>query len=545
MLQQESRQSSSSLDRSAARSALQQPSVISRTADTEAQAAAVIVLAPKAVLESDDDSRDEAVSSSMELPSPLSSSLLSEAVVTKSVFGSDAEVQGCNSAAAEVHQPSSSMPAESAYGFSGLDAFLHTVTSTDEVLNDLLGDLSCSASSSVPSELSRQSSSAMLDLAQADRSGNNDFASVSMADAMSSSSLLPSTEVRCTSSSPPAAEAIYSSSAQPAQSPGSPRGTTDMVLDALLEKLHSAELARQSSSAALLDSLTSLAGMHRQSSSSPVAGACSPDQFQRQPSSSFVAAISSPEFQRQLSFSPGFGASTSAETEQQLTSSPRAPESRSADTRLQSSSLAMAGMETACSSGIKTESWHGHASSYLPAVIRHPSYGSQQRNAAELRRSSSSAAHAASVSQAEAAVDVVFEDAEEQSQEEDVYDLPALGGGEEEEDKEEERGLQRVTTHDLVMYGLLDGVNAAESSSIATFQVCATLNESSHLHACMLALSCDHGSHCNRNSFHTQSMSHLLTLAHRLSSQLQTRHSHGANDQHISSTRMSSFMTWL
>ena len=520
--------------------------MISRAADTEAQAAAVIVLAPKAALGSDDDSRDEAGSRNMELPTPLSSSLLSEAVVTKSVFGSDAEVQGCNSAAAEVHQPSSSMPAESAYGFSGLDAFLHTVTSTDEVLNDLLGDLSCSSSSFVPTELSRQSSSAMLDLAQADRSGNHDFASVSMADAMSSSSLLPSTEVRCTSSSPPAAEAIYSSSAQPAQSPGSPRGTTDMVLDALLENLHSAELARQSSSAALLDSLTSLAGMHRQSSSSPVAGACSPDQFQRQPSSSFVAGISSPaEFQRQLSSSPEFGASTSAETEQQLPSSPHAPESRSADTRLQSSSLAITGMETACSSGIKTESWQGHASSYLPAVIRHPSYGSQQRNAAELRRSSSSAAHAASVSQAEAAADVVFEDAEEQSQEEDVYDLPASGGGEEEEDKEEERGLQRVTTHDLVMYGLLDGVNAAESSSIATFQVCATLNESSHLHACTLALSCDHGSHCNRNSFHTQTMSHLLTLPHRLSSQLQTQHSYGVNDQHISLTRMSPFMTWL
>ena len=60
--------------------------------------------------------------------------------------------------------------------------------------------------------------------------------------------------------------------------PSSPRAPADVVLDVLLEDLRSAEFARQSSSAALLDSLTSLAELHQRSSSSPLLEAVNDEQ---------------------------------------------------------------------------------------------------------------------------------------------------------------------------------------------------------------------------------------------------------------------------
>lgn len=298
---------------SAASSAVQQSALQPDELDVEAEMAAADNLALK-VSELDSCSRDGSALSPVDLPSLLSSSPVTEAltVVSASI---DVKVAHDDSNAAAAEGGQSSSLADSADGVNGLDAFLHTVTTADAVLNDLLGELSDS-SSLAPAELSRQSSASLHDLAQPElisdsalpvnpsssasipeQAQQGSLVSASLKDCFASAlspfsgaahdssplsavldpflSSTASLSAACAlspSSSPvPAADTDHTSSAQPDRmSPTSPRTTTDVVLDVLLEDLRIAELARQSSSSMLLDSLASLAEMHRQSSSSPV-----------------------------------------------------------------------------------------------------------------------------------------------------------------------------------------------------------------------------------------------------------------------------------
>ena len=168
---------------------------------------------------------------------------------------------------------------------SRLESFLHTVTTADEVLNDLLGELSRSSSSSSPAQISRQSQNSRV--AAAD---SYCFALAAPADeALQSSS---SVQQDATGTHAPSTAALHSD--MPFSELQSPRSTTDAVLDTLLEDLRTVELARQSSSSVLLSRLTTLAEMRRQSAcSSPVAGTSQADML-RKPSSSSelpVAAV--------------------------------------------------------------------------------------------------------------------------------------------------------------------------------------------------------------------------------------------------------------
>ncbi len=277
-------QSSSSA--SAADSALQQSGLHSRAPGTEAAPAAAVSLAPTAPSSGSPGGND---SFDSPLQTAVASSLVTEAMITVNT-GSPGELcDDINATAAQAEQSSSSVPgADDAHG---LDAFLHTVTTADNVLNDLLGELSCS-SSLIPAELSRQSSSSMPDQAQAGSPYNGLPAEAFVLGAVRTSLTVAAADAFCSSSSPAsAAEVDCSSSAEPGQRSASPcRVSTDVVLDALLGELHTAELARQSSSLALLHSLNSLTEMHRQSSSSPVAESSTSAMFSTRPSSSSLAA---------------------------------------------------------------------------------------------------------------------------------------------------------------------------------------------------------------------------------------------------------------
>lgn len=306
--QQAALRSSSSI--SAASSAVQQSAPQSHELDAEADLAAADTLMP----ELDSGSRDGSGFSPVDLQTPLSSSPVTEALAVVPARA-DVRVAHDDSNAAPAEGAQSSSIVDSADGVNCLDAFLHTVTTADAVLNDLLGELSDS-SSLAPAELSRQSSASLHDLAQPEvisdsalyvnpsssaslpeqaqqgslvstslkdcgASGSSPFSGAAHDSSplsalrdpfLSSTASLSAACALSPSSSPvPAADADRSSSAEPTRrSPTSPRTTTDVVLDTLLEDLRTAELARQSSSSMLLDSLASLAEMHRQSSSSPV-----------------------------------------------------------------------------------------------------------------------------------------------------------------------------------------------------------------------------------------------------------------------------------
>jgi hypothetical protein len=230
----------------------------------------------------------------------LASALVTEAIITVNTVSLGESFHDNNASAAEAEQSSSSVPGADAHG---LDAFLHTVTTADNVLNDLLGELSCS-SSLTPGELSRQSSSSMPDQDQTGSPYNTLPAEASVSEAIRTSSALAAADAFCSSSSPAsAAEVDCSSPAEPGQRSTSPsRVSTDVVLDALLGDLRTAELARQSSSSALLHSLNSLAEMHRQSSSSSLAAATasSPDAYSQHLRSSSSSPV--PGAARQGSF---------------------------------------------------------------------------------------------------------------------------------------------------------------------------------------------------------------------------------------------------
>ena len=162
---------------------------------------------------------------------------------------------------------------ESAGDVSCLDSFLHTVTTADQVLNDLLGEL---PSSSASPSLSRQSSSLAGVTANPLALASGDAA-----DGVFQSSSSPVQLGIYASSSAAAVESKLAPSDL-----NSPRPTTDAVLDSLLEDLRSAELTRHSSSSALLSRLNSLAELRRRSaSSSPVARTSQVD-IHYQPSSS-------------------------------------------------------------------------------------------------------------------------------------------------------------------------------------------------------------------------------------------------------------------
>lgn len=300
----------SSSSASAAVSALQQSGLHRQAPGTEAASAAAVSLAPTAPRSSSpggNDSLDSPVQTA------LASSSVTEAIITVNAVSLGEPCDDSNASAAEAEQSSSSVSgADEAHG---LDAFLHTVTTADNVLNDLLGELSRS-SSLTPAELSRQSFTSMPDQAQAGSPCIFLPAEASVTDAVRTSSTLAAADAFCSSSSPAsAAEVDCSSSAEPGQRSTSPdRVSTDVVLDALLGDLRTAELARQSSSSVLLHSLNSLAEMHRQSSSVPVAGSNASAMLDIHPSSSSLAAAtaSSPVMYSQhlhpSSSSPGPGA---------------------------------------------------------------------------------------------------------------------------------------------------------------------------------------------------------------------------------------------
>ncbi len=314
--------SSSSI--SAPVSALQLSGLHSQAPGTEAAPAAAVSLAPTAPRFSGNDSLDSPVQTD------LAPSVITEALITVNTVSLGESCDDINASAAEAEQSSSSVPG--ADGAHGLDAFLHTVTTADNVLNDLLGELSCS-SSLAPAELSRQSSSSMPDQAQAGSPYNTLPAEASVSDAICTSAALAAADAFCSSSSPAsAAEVDCSSSAEPGQRSTSPsRVSTDVVLDALLGDLRTAELARQSSSSVLLHSLNSLSEMHRQSSSSPVAGSSTSAMLSMHPSSSSLAAAttSSPDdysqHLRSSSSSPGPGAARRDSHREQSSSSAAQP----------------------------------------------------------------------------------------------------------------------------------------------------------------------------------------------------------------------------
>ena len=179
----------------------------------------------------------------------------------------------------------SAMPAtsraSSSADVSGLENFLHTVTTADEVLSDLLRELSGSSSSSSVAQMLQQESSffALPNLAEEERpdvtaANPNPSVLASPANGLlqSSPSVQQDTSGVHTSSSAALHSHMLDYDLQ------SPRLATDVVLDTLLEDLRSAELVRQSSSSVLLSRLNSLAEMRRRSaSSSPVAGTSQAD----------------------------------------------------------------------------------------------------------------------------------------------------------------------------------------------------------------------------------------------------------------------------
>ena len=209
---------------------------------------------------------------------------------------SDAESHSSHSAGPEA-EPASTREAASAVqpeaDVSRLESFLHTVTTADEVLNDLLGELYGSSSSSSPAQLSRQSSSSALpNLAEEQSNDRHHDVTPANSDAFALASPADGA-LQSSSSAQQDAAGIHASSSSAALFNDMPhselqshRSTTGAVLDTLLEDLRSAELLRQSSSSVLLSRLTSLAEMHRRSaSSSPVAGTSQADML-RQPSPS-------------------------------------------------------------------------------------------------------------------------------------------------------------------------------------------------------------------------------------------------------------------
>ncbi len=313
----------SSSSTSAAVSALQQSDLHRQAPGTEAAPAAAVSLAPTAPRSSSPGGND---SFDSPVQTALASSLVTEATTTVNTASPGESCDDINASATEAEQSSSSVSgADSAHG---LDAFLHTVTTADHVLNGLLGELSRS-SSLTPAELSRQSSSPVPDQAQAGSQCTILPAEASVSDAVCASATPAAADTFCSSSSPAsAAEVDCSSSAEPGQRSASPsRLSTDVVLDALLEDLRTAELARQSSSSVLLHSLNSLAEMHRQSSSSPVAGSSASAMLSMHPSSSSLTAAtaSSPdEYSQHLhpsSSSPVPGAAGQGSFRQQSSSS--------------------------------------------------------------------------------------------------------------------------------------------------------------------------------------------------------------------------------
>ena len=165
---------------------------------------------------------------------------------------------------------------ESAAEVSRLDGFLHTVTTADEVLNELLGELSYTSSFSSPLQISRQpSSSALYKLTgqQPDDASIHKIQLSSSASAPADAALWSSSVAGRQAHGVPASSSAHGHAETPESFVHSPRSTTDLVLDTLLDDLRSAERARQSSSSVLLSSLNSLAEMRRRSaSSSPVAG---------------------------------------------------------------------------------------------------------------------------------------------------------------------------------------------------------------------------------------------------------------------------------
>lgn len=213
---------------------------------------------------------------------------------TEALRASSCEEVGKLSDSSAAHSSHTSSSAESAAAANGLDGFLHTVTTADEVLNELLGDLSRSSSSSSAAQMSQPSSSSALpDLA------STEDADISAAQLQPSSSSVLTADAAVLSSSPEKglADGICASSSalglshMPDSVLHSPRTPTEFVLDTLLDDLRSAELARQSSSSVLLSRLNSLAELRRRSaSSSPVAGSSSQADVWRQAPSSPPAA---------------------------------------------------------------------------------------------------------------------------------------------------------------------------------------------------------------------------------------------------------------
>ncbi len=455
-------QSSSPLGPSAATAAaVQQPMLPSHGSFAEVDAAAAISQAQ--TFPQPGSGRTEVHDSTAHLQTAKSSSSVTEAVMIASADISERDTDGQHSIAIEADQ-SSSAPAESAYAVSGLDAFLHTVTTADEVLNDLLGELSDSSSSPTPTAMSRQSSSSLADLTQADGTAvlenRASSASPSVSGLTHSFSELPAAEVIQLSAVLSAAEAIQSSSAEPAaESPRSssplsaaeaicsssaearsPRSTTEVVLDALLADLRSAELVRQSSSTVLLDSLTSLAQIHRQSSSSG-----SFDSLQ-QSSSSPRAGSSNHDMLRQQSSSSSPLPTDTAEPQQQHSSSP--------------ASSSMVETRTAGRQGSPADVGDPSASSAV--ILLKVAAQRSQQEASVPQQYSCSAGLPTSGPAARAAL--LSEEVQDQK--------ASLGAVEPEEEEEQQaQGLKSFTADELVVRGILDGVRQADVSHAVTGQV--------------------------------------------------------------------------
>ena len=220
---------------------------------------------------------------------------------TKSPATLDAESHSSGTAEAEAAtEPKAASAAQPEAGVSGLESFLHTVTTADEILNDLLGELSGSSSSCSPAQLSRQSSSSVLwSLSALPKLAGQQNISVTSANSNAFALASPAAgALQPSSSAQQDATGIHASSSAALHSDmlhselPSPRSTTDAVLDTLLEDLKSAELARQSSSAVLLSRLTSLAEMCRRSAcSSPVPETSQADMMRQAPSSSELSVV--------------------------------------------------------------------------------------------------------------------------------------------------------------------------------------------------------------------------------------------------------------
>ena len=348
------------------------------------------------------------------------------------------------------NNPTSSSAAESAAAVNALDRFLHTVTTADEVLNELLGDLSRSSSSSSAALMCRPSSSSALpDLA------STEDADVSAAQLQPSSSSVLTADAAVQSSVPEQelADGIhtFSSALGPSHMSDSvlhsPRTPTDLALDTLLEDLRSAELARQSSSSILLSKLNSLAEMRRCSaSSSPVAGSSSQADAWRHASSSPAAADPHP------AADPRFAEDSHA-----------AADPISAYLRLQSSSTEVA----EASKGIRPGQ-HCSSSSIVPEATalvaqQDPCLSSSGSAAGE-----EDDQNLAMVAAEEADCSYLAAVAAE---EEECSYLAAVAA---EEEEWVGKGLQRLSTADLVLEVLLEG---AELTSEVALEPSRNANE--------------------------------------------------------------------